>query len=123
MFIECIVIIGVFMLMEVVFLRTNHKAWALAMLPLGIVPLADIVLELVVMRLFHTYVTVFGGVLVLTIAVAVEAALLGFCSSLIESKRSKASYISVSNVFNIALALILIHNILVRADVLTAITI
>ncbi|MCH5203504.1 MAG: hypothetical protein J1F03_02090 [Oscillospiraceae bacterium] len=116
MFIECIVIIGVFMLMEVVFLKTHHKVWALAMLPLGIVPLANIVLEVVVKRLFHADITVFGEVLILTIAVAVEAALLGFCSSLIESKRSKASYVSISNVFNIALALIFIHNILVRAD-------
>lgn len=123
MVVECIVIIGVFILMEVIFLRTHHKAWALAMLPLGIVPLTNIVLELMVKRLFHAELTVFGGVLVLTIAVAVESALLGFCSSLIESKRSKASYISVSNTFNIALALILIHNILVRADAISAISI
>ena len=113
MVIECIVIIGIFMLIEVIFLRTHHKAWALAVLPLGIVPLANVVLELLVKKLFHAEISDFGGVLVLTVAVAVEAALLGLSSSFIESKRSKGSFIAISNVFNIALALILIHNILV----------
>ncbi|MCH5196588.1 MAG: hypothetical protein J1F04_00560 [Oscillospiraceae bacterium] len=112
MVIECIVIIGVFVLMEIAFLKSRHKVWALAVLPLGIVPLTNIVIELLVKKLFHAEITDFVGVLVLTIAVAVEAALLGFCSSLIESKRSKASFISISNTFNIALAIILIHNIL-----------
>lgn len=120
MIVECIVIIGIFALIEVVFLRTHHKAWALAMLPLGIVPMTEIVIEVVMKGLFHAEVTLFGGILAQTVAVAVSAALLGFCSSLIESKRSKASYISISNTFNIALAVILIHNMLVRADVLSA---
>lgn len=121
MVVECIVIIGVFVLMDVIFLRTHHKAWALALLPLGIVPLANVILELVVKLLLHIEVPVFGGILVLTVAVAVEATLLGFCSSLIESKRSKASFISISNTFNIALAIILILNILERADMLSTI--
>lgn len=121
MVVECLVIIGVFVLMEVIFLRTHHKAWAVAMLPLGIVPLTDIVLELVIKVLFHAEVTVLGGVVTLMIAVAVSAAALGFCSSLIESKRSKASYITISNTFNIALAIILINDIFVRSDNLSAI--
>ena len=121
MVIECVVIIGVFVLMEIIFLRTHHKEWALAMLPLGIVPLTDIVLEVVVKGIFHAEVTVFGGILALTIAVAVEAAFLGFCSSIIVNKRSKATYLSISNAFNIALAAILIYNILVRADVISAV--
>lgn len=121
MVVECFVIIGVFVLMEVIFLRTHHKAWAVAMLPLGIVPLTDIVLELVIKVLFHAEVTVLGGVVALMIAVAVSAAALGFCSSLIESKRSKASYITISNTFNIVLAIILINDIFVRSDNLSAI--
>ncbi len=121
MVIECIVIIGFFIIMEIVFLRTHHKPWALAMLPLGIVPLAFVILELVFKRLLQAELTVMGGVVVITVAVAIEATLLGFCSSLIESKRSKASYISISNTFNLALAIILILNILYRGGVLSAI--
>ncbi len=123
MVIECIVIIGVFLLMGLVFLRTNHKSWFLAILPLGILPLTNVLLELVVKRLFHAQITVLGEILILVGAVAVEAALLGFCSSIIESKRSKASYISISNAFNVALACILILDLLFRANVLSAITI
>ena len=121
MIVESIVIIGVFLLIEMIFLKTHHKAWAVAMLPLAIVPLTNIVLELVVKKLIQAEVTVLGSIISLTIAVAVEASFLGFCSSLIESKRSKATYLSISNAFNIALAIILIYNILVRADVLSAV--
>ena len=59
--------------------------------------------------------TAFGGILALVIAVAASAAWVGASSDLLKHKRTKATYIGISNAFNIALAAILISDILTTA--------
>lgn len=90
--------------------------WAIATLPLTLVPLTDFVMELVVARMFKVDVTAFGGILALLIAVAASAAWVGAAAAPLKHKRTKVTYIGISNAFNIALAAILINDILVAAE-------
>lgn len=120
MAIECIVITGIFILFVIVFFRSKRKEWAIATLPLTLVPFTDFVLELIVARWFKVEVTAFGGILSLLIAVAVSAAWVGAAAGSLKHKRTKATYIGISNAFNIALAAILINDILVSAGKLEA---
>ena len=112
MAIECGVIACIFVLMTIVFFRSKHKEWALAVLPLTVVPLTDFVLEFVVIDLCKAQVTAFGGILTIMIAVAVSAAWIGAASGILKHKRTMATYIGITNAFNVALAAILINTIL-----------
>lgn len=123
MAVECGVIVGVFVLLVLIFFRRGHKEWAIATLPLILLPLADFVLELVLTRMMKVQVTAFAAILVLVCAVAASAAWIGAASGTIRtkhSKRSAATFIGISNIFNIALAAILIMDILTRAEKLEA---
>ncbi len=115
MAIECGAITGVFLLFVLIFYKSKRKEWALATLPLMLVPLTDFVLEMIVVRMFDVEVTAFGGILSLLIAVAVSAAWVGASANLLKHKRTMATYIGISNAFNIALAAILINDILSNA--------
>ena len=115
MAIECGAIAGIFVLFVIIFFRTKRKEWALATLPLLIVPLSDFILVLLVVKAFKAEVTAFGGILVLVIAVAISAAWIGAAAGLLKHKRTKATYIGISNAFNVALAAILINDILITA--------
>lgn len=116
MAIECCVITGIFVLFVIVFFRSKRKEWAIATLPLTLVPLTDFVLELVVARMLKVEVTAFGGILALVIAVAFSAAWIGAAASPLKHKRTKATYIGIANAFNIALAAILINDILISVE-------
>lgn len=112
MAIECGVITVLFVLIAVIFFRRKQKEWALAVLPLMLVPLTDFLLELLIIRVMKVEVDVFGGVLALLIAVAVSAAWIGAASQNLKSKKTGATYIAITNVFNVALAAILINTFL-----------
>lgn len=116
MAIECGVITGIFVLFVIIFFRSKRKEWAIATLPLTLVPLTDFVLELVIVRMLKVEVTAFGGILALVIAVAFSAAWIGAAAGTLKHKRTKATYIGISNAFNIALAAILINDILISVE-------
>lgn len=115
MAIECGVITGVFILFAFVFFKYKHKQWAYATFPLAVLPLTDFVLELVVIKAMKIDVTAFGGILTLVIAVAAASAWIGAASNGLKNKRTKATYIGITNVFNLVLAAILISDMLCRA--------
>lgn len=120
MAIECGAITGVFALFVIIFFKSGRKEWAIATLPLALVPFTDFILELIVVRALKVEVTVFGGILTLLIAVAASAAWIGGASGSLKHKRTKATYIGISNVFNVALAAILINDMLKSAQELNA---
>ena len=113
--IECAVIAGFFILIIVTFFLTKRRQWALATLPLLLVPLTYVTIEYLLIQAFNVNVTVFGAILALVIAVAVAAAWVGFYAGHLSQKRYKATYISITNLFNVALAAIVISNILSKA--------
>ncbi|MCI5578478.1 MAG: hypothetical protein MR364_03120 [Oscillospiraceae bacterium] len=124
MAIECGVIAGVFLLLVLIYFKRDHKEWAIATLPLVLLPLSDFIIEMVLIKIFKVNVTAFAAILVLVIAVAASAAWIGAASAALRanhSKRTAATFIGISNIFNIALAAILISNILSRAQQLEAV--
>lgn len=117
MAIECAAIFVILTLCVVTFLRTHHKEWALATLPLMVVPLVYVVLEYVVMRILIVQVTVFGGILTMTISVAASAAWIGVSEQFLKTKhkRSSVTYVVICNAFNVALAAILINDMMSKS--------
>lgn len=109
MAIECGVIAVLFVLISVIFIRRKQIEWALAALPLTLVPLTDFIMELLVMKVMKVEVDAFGGVLALLIAVAVSAAWIGAASQSLKSKKTGVTYIAITNVFNVILAAILFN--------------
>lgn len=124
MAVECGVIAGIFLLFVFIFFIREHREWAIATLPLILLPLADFVLEMLVVKMMKVEVSAFVAILVLVAAVAASAAWIGAASNALKAKHSKstmASFIGISNVFNVALAAILICDILLRVETLEAI--
>ena len=124
MAVECGVIAGIFLMIVLIYFRRGHSEWAIVTLPLTLLPLTDFVVELVLIKMFKVQVTAFGAILSLVIAVAASAAWIGVASNTLRAKHNKrtaATFIGISNVFNVALAAILILDILSRADKLEAI--
>ncbi len=110
MAIESIVIAGLFLLMAFVYFRRKRREWALAVLPLMVVPLANFVMEYAVAGLFHAPIKLFGAILVLVAAVALSAAWIGAASGGLKNKGTKITYISITNVFNVMLTAIIINH-------------
>lgn len=119
MAIECGVIVGVFVVLSLIFFRRGNKEWAIATLPLTLLPFADFVLELIVTKIFKVEVTAFAAILVLVCAVVASAAWIGVAMNglkLKHSKRTAATFIAIANIFNVALAVILIMDIMARVE-------
>lgn len=119
MSVECGVIAGFFFLMAIIFIRSKHKEWAWATLPMILVPLVDFVLETVVVSMLKFNVNVFGGVVAMIIAVAVAAAWIGVVSQNLKSKKTSITYIGISNAFNVALTAIIVGSMLEKSGVLS----
>ena len=113
--VECAVIAGLFILFFLIFICTKRRQWAWATLPLLLVPLTDITVELLLIKALNVEVTALGAILALVIAVAISAVWIGFLAGHLDHKRYNASYISITNLFNVALAAIVISNILSKA--------
>ena len=114
MAIECGVIAALFILISVIFMRRKQKEWAFAALPLMVVPITEVVMELVVIKMFKVEIGEFGGILALLIAVAASAAWIGAVSNLLKSRKTSITYITITNIFNILLSAILINSLLVE---------
>ncbi len=115
---ECGVTAVFFLLISFFFLKGGHKDWALASLPMMLVPVVCFVLEAIVISAMHIDVNIFAGILTIIIALAASAAWIGFISQSLKSKRSVWSYIFISNAFNIALSAIIIVTMLESSGVL-----
>ena len=115
MAVECAVISGIFLLMSVIFWRRHRIQWVWATLPLMLVPLSYFVTISVISHLMDIDVNVLAVVVVLIAAVGISCVWLGFVSNGFKSKKTRVSYITIANLFNIALALILRVNVLQHA--------
>lgn len=124
MAVECGVIAGIFVLFAFIFFVRGHKEWALATLPLILLPLADFVLEIIVIKMLKVEVTALGAFLTLVVALAASAAWIGAASGILRTKHNKrtaATFIAIANIFNVLLAVILVIDILTRAGNLEAV--
>lgn len=115
MAIECGVILTLFLLMSIIFFRRDRREWAFAVLPLTVVPLTEFVLIMIIEEMLHRQLDLFWGILALVIAVAVSAVWIVAVSSKLKSKRNSATYVIITNLFNIALAAILINTLILKS--------
>ncbi len=112
MTVECAVIAGIFVLMSLIFWRRRHIQWLWATIPLALVPLAYFVTYAAVGRMMKISIDDIAGIVVLIAAVAVSCVWLGLVSNGFKSKKTRVTYIGITNAFNVALAVILSVDIL-----------
>lgn len=112
MAIECGVILTLFLLMAIIFFRRDHREWAFAVLPLTIVPITEFLLEFIIEQIMHREIDLFGGIIAQVVAVAVSAVFIVIASAKLKSKKKSVTYITISNLFNVALAAILINDLI-----------
>ncbi|MDE7230407.1 MAG: hypothetical protein K2N56_07990 [Oscillospiraceae bacterium] len=114
MAIECGVISTLFLLMAIIFFRRKHTKWAIAVLPLTLVPLTEFVFAFIVEQIMKKEIDVFGNILALVIAVAAAAVWIAIAAIKLKSKKTIVTYITITNLFNIALSAILINDLVQR---------
>ena len=112
MAIECGVITALLIVIMVVFIRKKRIPWAIATIPLMLVPFTEFVLDLLLWQLFGLHVSVFARLIALIIAIAVSCVWVGMSSMSFKSKKVRVSYIVVCNIFDVLLGIILIHYII-----------
>ena len=115
MAIECAVIVCIILLMSLIFWRKHRIQWLWATLPLVLVPLAYFVMYCLLFEAAGVEISDIAGVIVLIAAVGISCVWLGLVSNGFKNKKTRVSYITVANTFNVALAAILSYNILTSA--------
>ncbi|MBP1560851.1 MAG: hypothetical protein J6C96_06380 [Oscillospiraceae bacterium] len=112
MLIECIVILGLIVVVALMYIRTKKKDYALATVPLTILPLANVLAYTcsgVLSNLFPMdKFTVYAALNI--VAVIISSCFVGIMSGKFKKRTIRASYITISLIFNIALAAILVYN-------------
>ncbi len=114
MAIECSIIMAIFIIMALVFFRKKRKVWGLATLPLTLVPLMEVLFELILPKAFSLDVGPFVRMIALVVAVIISCVWIGCVSMSMKSKKLRVTYIGITNVFNLILAIILIYYILIE---------
>ncbi len=114
MAIECGFIMAIFILMAVVFFRKKRKIWALATLPLTLVPFMEVLFDFFIPTVLSVPTGPFVRMIALLVAVIVSCVWIGCVSMSMKSKKRRFTYIGITNLFNLALAIILIYYILIE---------
>ena len=117
MAIECGVIAAIFVIMAITFFRTKRPKWAWATLPLILVPATQFVMAFLVTDLFGFSPSAYSRLVVAVVTVAISCAWIGIAANNFKSKTTKSTYIGITNLFNVLLAAIVIHNILYTMQV------
>lgn len=112
MLVECLVISGLIFVVAMSYMRAKKRNYAFATIPLLILPLANVVSYFVSGGLSGMLpmdkFTVYAAINI--ISALVSSCLVGVMSSKFSKKATRAAYIFMSLVFNIALAAILTYN-------------
>lgn len=112
MLFECIAIFCLIFVVVIMYIRSEKKDYALATIPLLILPLINIIAYLSSGKLSLVLpmdkFTVYTAINI--IAVIMSSCLVGIMSAKFKRKPTKIAYIVMSLVFNVILAAILIYN-------------
>lgn len=112
MIVECCAIAGLIFVVVILYLRSNKRDYAFATIPLLILPLANILSYTVSGRLSEFLpadkFTVYAAIDV--IAVVAASCFVGVMSDKFGKKSTRAAYMTMSLIFNIVLAAILIFD-------------
>ena len=112
MFVECLAIFGLIFVVAVMYIRAKKKDYALATVPLLVLPAANIlayafsggISNILPVDRFTAYSAIN------IVAVVISSCLVGLMSGKFGKKSVRGAYITMSLVFNIVLAAILIYN-------------
>lgn len=112
MFVECLTIFGLIFVVVVMYIRAKKKDYALATVPLLVLPAANIlayafsegISDLLSIDRFIAYSAIN------IVAVVISSCLVGLMSGKFGKKSVRGAYITMSLIFNIVLAAILIYN-------------
>ena len=112
MLVECLVIFGLIFVVVMSYMRAKKRNYALATVPLLVLPLANVVSYLVSGGLSGFLpmdkFTVYAAINI--VSALVSSCLVGIMSSKFSKRATRIAYIFMSLVFNIALAAILTYN-------------
>lgn len=112
MLIECVVIWGLIVVVSLMYIRAKKKDYALATVPLTILPLVNVLAytssgglsKLFPMDEF----TVYAALNI--VAVVISSCFVGIMSGKFKKRATRVAYITMSLIFNIVLAAILVYN-------------
>ncbi len=112
MLVECMVIFGLIFVVMIMYVRTEKKQYALATVPLLILPFANIVAYFIsdALALILPWEKFTAYAAVNIVAVIVSSMLIGRFTLKFKRKSTRAAYVVMSLVFNIVLASILVYN-------------
>ena len=112
MLVECLTILGLIFAVGVVYLHAGKKDYAFATIPLLVLPAANVLSYILSGRISNVVpmdmFTVYTAINIF--AVVVSSCLVGIMSGKFGKKSTRAAYITMSLVFNILLAAILVYN-------------
>ena len=112
MLVECLTIFGLIFAVGVVYLHAGKKDHAFATIPLLVLPAANVLSYILAGRISNIVpmdmFTVYTAINV--VAVVVSSCIVGIMSGKFGKKSTRAAYITMSLVFNIMLAAILVYN-------------
>lgn len=109
MAVECVVITLIIAAIIFSFAHANRIRWILATLPLAILPFANSVVSVIYSNILKAELPLNVSASVILIATMVSCIWVGIASGFVLTKRMKIPYITVSFIFNIVLAMILLH--------------
>ncbi len=111
---ESVAMLLVISLVAVLYLR-SRKNYALATIPLLILPIANIAANLLTAKIIliipADFFTVYSAIIV--IAAVLSGFVAGMSSNKFKKKSTRALYVSMSLIFNITLAAILVYNMFI----------
>ncbi len=112
MLIECTSIFLLILVVVIMYIRRGKKDYAFATIPLLVLPLMNILAYAVSGKLSFVLpmdkFTVYTAINI--IAVVVSSCLVGVMSNKFKKKPTRAAYVTMSLIFNIVLAAILVYN-------------
>ncbi len=112
MLIECTAIVLLISMVALMYVRAKKKNYALATVPLIILPLVNILAYAASEKISHILpmdkFTVYAALNI--VAVVVSSCLVGIMSYKFSKKATKTAYVVMSLIFNITLAAILVYN-------------
>lgn len=106
---ECAVITALLLFAVFALIRVKRKKWAIATLPLAIMPFANFAAYMVSMEIPGINYTFVAALIVIAIATVISCTWIGFLTAtLLQKRKYRGSYLAGCIAFNILLAVILL---------------
>ncbi len=109
MVVESISIIIIFAVMVFLFLRAGKKTYAIATLPLIVVPLFEVI-SVILSEIIGRVVSTDIKSLIVIVGLAISVVFIGLLSNTLKAKKSKVVYMALCGGFTTVLTIIFLYN-------------